>query len=431
MRNRPSVPLPKTFSKIHLTDDQRRRAIFAACVLALLALAILMGIGVGTGGPGPRARPGQAGTQASARRATVVVPPIPQPAVEPLELIELTPDRARLINSMVPFVTGPVRPAPPLKFAGSAVDRIAATACLATAAYYEAGDDPVGQRSVVQVVLNRVRHPAYPKTVCGVVFQGSERHTGCQFSFTCDGSMAARRPSDVAWTRAQDVAGKALAGDVDKAVGYATHYHTDWVVPYWSVTLDKLSRVKTHLFFRWRGYWGTPGAFHGRYAGGEAVDPRVPGATAMATAVGTTVVDQATSGDALPQEAEPTSDGVVYLKRRPAVILPGVPAAALHGHIVRQGTPTGKIYALELEQNAAPDGYLAVAQAVCRDLPVCTVGGWIEPEHVATTLPFQFDALRTATFLYQRRRGNFVGEGYWNCRQVRRADTKQCLPGTG
>src|SRR3546814_17214212 len=83
------------------------------------------------------------------------------------------------------------------------------------------------------IVLNRVRHPAFPKTVCGVVFQGSERSTGCQFTFTCDGALT-RRFSDAAWDRARDIAKAALTGHVAKAVGYATHYHTDWVVPYWS-----------------------------------------------------------------------------------------------------------------------------------------------------------------------------------------------------
>ncbi|MGJ3626051.1 cell wall hydrolase [Sphingomonas sp. MMS24-JH45] len=85
----------------------------------------------------------------------------------------------------------------------------------------------------MQVVLNRLRHPAFPKTVCGVVFQGAERSTGCQFTFTCDGALA-RQPSPLAWDRARKVAAAALAGAVYRPVGYATHYHTDWVVPYWS-----------------------------------------------------------------------------------------------------------------------------------------------------------------------------------------------------
>ncbi|MFT2129823.1 cell wall hydrolase, partial [Staphylococcus epidermidis] len=85
-----------------------------------------------------------------------------------------------------------------------------------------------GQASVAQVILNRMRHPAYPKTVCGVVFQGSERTTGCQFSFTCDGAMG-RPPSAEGWARARAVAASALNGFVAADVGMATHYHANYV----------------------------------------------------------------------------------------------------------------------------------------------------------------------------------------------------------
>ncbi|MBK6297661.1 MAG: cell wall hydrolase [Sphingomonadales bacterium] len=120
--------------------------------------------------------------------------------------------------------------------------------CLASAAWYEAGDDSAGQRSVMQVVLNRLMHPAFPKTVCRVVFQGEDRTTGCQFTFTCDGALARRSPSEKAWKRAQAIAELALSGTVDSSVGLATHYHTDWVVPNWSGSLDKIARVGSHLF---------------------------------------------------------------------------------------------------------------------------------------------------------------------------------------
>src|SRR3982750_5030053 len=109
--------------------------------------------------------------------------------------------------------------------------------CLTEAIYYEArnqSDD--GQRAVAQVVLNRVRHPAYPNTVCGVVYQGSERSTGCQFSFTCDGSLA-RVPNRLFWQRAENVARDALSGFVYAPVGLATHYHTIAVHPYWAPSL--------------------------------------------------------------------------------------------------------------------------------------------------------------------------------------------------
>ncbi|HUO23342.1 MAG TPA: cell wall hydrolase, partial [Caulobacteraceae bacterium] len=155
----------------------------------------------------------------------------------------------------------------------SAQDRARAIGCLTQAVYYEAGFEPLeGAQAVAQVVINRVRHPAFPKTVCGVVFEGSSLKTGCQFSFTCDGSLA-RPPAAAAWKRAQDVAQRALDGFVLTQVGGATHYHTQWVVPYWAPTLAKVDQIGAHIFYRWPGDWGLPAAFHGRYAGGE-----VPGA---------------------------------------------------------------------------------------------------------------------------------------------------------
>lgn len=141
--------------------------------------------------------------------------------------------------------------------------------CLTAAVYYEAASESIdGQRAVAQVVLNRVRHPAYPHTVCGVVFQGSERRTGCQFTFTCDGSLR-RTPSSIGWARAQGVAGAALGGYVFAPVGWSTHYHTDWVVPYWASTLMKTAVVGAHIFYRWDARWGHPEAFISRYAGAE------------------------------------------------------------------------------------------------------------------------------------------------------------------
>jgi hypothetical protein len=138
---------------------------------------------------------------------------------------------------------------------------------------------------VAQVVLNRMRHPAYPKSVCGVVYQGSARTTGCQFTFTCDGSLR-WKPEPALWRQARAVAERALDGYVDKQVGSATHYHAQYVAPYWAPTLVKMKQVGAHIFYRWTGPWGEPGAFNGRYAGGEAhltptvlggIDPRTQG----------------------------------------------------------------------------------------------------------------------------------------------------------
>jgi hypothetical protein len=170
-----------------------------------------------------------------------------------------------------------------MRIDNSGVDRSRAEQCLTAAIYYEAASEPDGgQRAVAQVVLNRVAHKSYPNTVCGVVYQGSERRTGCQFSFTCDGSLA-RVPSRLFWERAARVARDALAGYVYAPVGLATHYHTFAVHPYWSPKLVNVANIGAHRFFRFPGHAGEAGAFRFAYAGGEpmaAPNPRSAAATA-------------------------------------------------------------------------------------------------------------------------------------------------------
>ena len=122
--------------------------------------------------------------------------------------------------------------------------------CLTQAIYYEAATEPrAGQEAVAQVVLNRLKRAGFPKTVCGVVFEGSQRATGCQFTFTCDGSLA-RRPIDRLWDVAEAVAEAALNGHVAAQVGDATHYHTAWVSPGWSRELAFVGQIGAHLFYR-------------------------------------------------------------------------------------------------------------------------------------------------------------------------------------
>jgi len=167
---------------------------------------------------------------------------------------------------------GTVHPAAPFDMRRvSATDRGRALDCLTSAIYYEAASEPdAGQQAVAQVILNRVRHPAFPATVCGVVYQGSE-HSGCQFSFACDGSMLRGSPSRTSWLRAMRVAAAALGGYVCAPVGLATHYHTYAVTPAWNRRLVMTAAIGAHFFHRWQGWWGTPGAFRQIYAGGEPV----------------------------------------------------------------------------------------------------------------------------------------------------------------
>lgn len=170
----------------------------------------------------------------------------PGTAPSPDEVRPLSMAQARASNAAVPIVRRGA--AAPYRFRGGPAARAQAVDCLATAALYEVGNDGRGQRAVMQVVLNRVRRPGFPKTICGVVYQGAARATGCQFSFTCDRSFA-RRPQHAGWARARRHARRALSGGVFREVGRATHYHADWMVPYWRDSLVKVGKVGPHLFY--------------------------------------------------------------------------------------------------------------------------------------------------------------------------------------
>lgn len=186
-----------------------------------------------------------------------------------LGLQDLSWDDARRINALIPASLTVEPAARPFVLHASAGDRARAEQCLTQAIYFEAGFEPEdGRAAVAQIVLNRLRHPAYPKSVCGVVYQGAQLSTGCQFSFTCDGSLA-RTPAPEAWGQARTIARRALNGFVAAKVGEATHYHADYVLPYWSPSLVKIAQIGAHIFYRWSGPDGSPQAFTGRYAGGE------------------------------------------------------------------------------------------------------------------------------------------------------------------
>jgi len=122
--------------------------------------------------------------------------------------------------------------------------------CLSQAIYYEArSENFVGQLAVAEVVLNRVRHSAYPNSICGVVYEGSERTTGCQFSFTCDGSTDIA-PRGRSWRRSGLIAEHAIMGFGREVTRRATHYHTTAVDPYWNDGLVRTRRIGTHIFYR-------------------------------------------------------------------------------------------------------------------------------------------------------------------------------------
>jgi spore germination cell wall hydrolase CwlJ-like protein len=176
---------------------------------------------------------------------------------------------AAAINAALPVDDADFAPARPFVLNASGPERDRAVLCLTQAVYYEAALEPLeGQQAVAQTVLNRVRHPDFPKSVCGVVYEGSQMPIGCQFSFTCDGSLA-RPPIEPYWSRAKQVAEAALGGFVAADIGPATHYHADYVFPRWGPQMVKIVQLGQHIFYRFPGPIGDPGELSGRYAGGE------------------------------------------------------------------------------------------------------------------------------------------------------------------
>ena len=238
-----------------------------------------------------------------------------------MRFFKLSPADAYLRNAAIPDADSPDTAARPFYLA-AAEDGGSSGRCLAQAVYYEAGSESLaGKRAVAQVLLNRVRDPRFPKTVCGVVFEGSTLRTGCQFSFTCDGSLH-RPPSPAGWLSAESVAEAALAGAVMKAVGHATHYHNVWVTPYWAPSLVKWGRLGSHIFYRWTG-GGARAAIGLGYV--AAVQPSVPQRPPLTPSVAShaTVALQAPSPSASPLSL-PTVPAVL---QPPPVAPPATPVA--------------------------------------------------------------------------------------------------------
>jgi spore germination cell wall hydrolase CwlJ-like protein len=247
-------------------------AVFGILVIAGIVLASAYWLR--TPATGPSAKPVQASTPA----VPISFPEFTAPPRS--EVSEQDAATAITVNAATPAMPDQIVMTRPFTFAPgtSAEDRSRARDCLAAAVYYEAAiESPQGQRAVAQVVLNRVRNPAFPNTICDVVFQGATRTTGCQFTFACDGALA-RHPNPVVWRRVLAIADNALAGVVEPSVGTATHYHANWVVPYWRSSLVKLSTIGTHIFYRWQGSLGSKSAFLRGYPGGETAYPQLAAA---------------------------------------------------------------------------------------------------------------------------------------------------------
>jgi Cell Wall Hydrolase len=161
------------------------------------------------------------------------------------------------VSAPKPVITVRAKPSPMTKIR-DVVNRPAYQAyvrerdCLATAVYFEArGESAKGQKAVAEVILSRTRVPGRPKSICGVVYEGSHRRTGCQFSFTCDG-IADRVRSQDAWRQAMRIATNVMrtGGKVNPVAAGATFYHADYVSPGWATRMVKVAEIGTHIFYR-------------------------------------------------------------------------------------------------------------------------------------------------------------------------------------
>lgn len=246
--------------------NQRRWALIGAVALVLLlgaATALYFALG----------RDENRTPRLSSTAHSTITTRIPLNLPPPDLLRPITPEEALKENTERAFSGRPDTAAAAFILKTTDANRERALECLTQAVYYEAASEGAdGQRAVAQIVLNRMRHPAYPNTVCGVVYQGSERQTGCQFTFTCDGSLT-RPPVQSLWKQAQRIATEALKGKVFAPAGHATHYHADYVLPYWADSLDKSAQIGRHIFYRLKGNLGATRAFSQRYGGLEPLPP--------------------------------------------------------------------------------------------------------------------------------------------------------------
>lgn len=348
------------------------------------------------------------------------VPPVP--ALLDQRIRPISPETAVELNTARPIVAGKPMPATTFHYLGPPEMLERATNCLAAAGWYEAGDDPDGQRAVAQVILNRARHPSFPASICGVVFQGSTRTTGCQFTFTCDGAIVARTPSSTEWKRARTVATAALGGAVDARVGYATFYHANYVVPYWADSFDKIAQVGAHLFYRWQGYWGTRGAFRQQPSGDEpiiAAMARFAGNLSDTNSIPAAVVDAAAAPEAALNRLDLNA---------PPIAVEGVREKSLRGALVR-GQATDHFF-LQLDPETFPGNYATAAVALCKGKPSCTVFGWRDPAQMAAAAPLT-DAQRAALSFFFVQNGDLAFKALWNCQQIKRKNPAQCLGPTG
>ena len=387
----------------------------ALLLVTSLALAALTGGATTTGHSAAQANASMvlaarqpaaaANGEADAARLTTLLPEIDADGA-----ILDSREEALSANAAVAFHPRRAETMAPFHFAGSRLAQERATDCLAAAAWYEAGNDPAGQRAVVQVVLNRLRHPAFQRSVCGVVFEGAERRTGCQFTFTCDGAMR-RSPGASQWSAARKIAEAALQGAVYGKVGTATHYHTDWVYPAWSPKLDKIAREGTHLFFRWPDGWGRPRAFTSLSTGVEPAIARmkflsrahsVDSETAFAQGLGNEEGNFASAGELATTGA-----------------LPAAAIVATH--------PEGDAFIVAFSAGYPPGDFPSYARGLCGQRKLCRVMAWVADDSAPAGFPVPRPALDKMLYSYMRDRSFDFERSLFDCGRIQREVRADCM----
>ena len=224
----------------------------------------------GVAAPIPRARPTNIAKIVAAQKIVKIIPASYQtggdeeaaaPAIKrllstpaipagPLVLVAPVAQPKAQAAALSPQTEAPSAPKAAAQVLQQVRYKTAELTCLARAVYFEArSESELGQLAVAKVILNRVKDPDYPKTICGVVYQGSERRNSCQFSFACDG-LANRVRSPESWARAKQIAERAVADDPSIRMLHATNYHADYVTPRWAKTLKRLVRIGHHIFYK-------------------------------------------------------------------------------------------------------------------------------------------------------------------------------------
>lgn len=297
------------------------------------------------------------------------------------------------------------------KFEGSQLSRSRAVDCLAAAAYYEAGTDPEDQSAVIQVVLNRVRHPLYPSSVCGVVFQGAQGGGTCQFTFACDGSMR-RRPSQSAFDGARRVSERALSGYIDTAVGTSTHYHADYVVPYWSGGLTKLATVGRHVFYR----------FNGR-AGRRALTMGTPAPTEELATRHLAYLDSHHSN------ADGGDIGEVPEQLAIAPVGGSEPGAGNYTNVpIALASPAPNTRVIVADMDQSPARWALDALNSCGSAEGCVVIAYAAPAGALAHRRWGITSQERPVFAFVRDNGTGMQLPFWDCDRFPRSKAAQCLP---